>query len=329
MIELEDGYLILGISLCDENAPFARCLDLVRLNRDGKVVWKRIYDGWPDSNLNTSGRTLAVYQNTIYLATEIWKTDHNELRMMAFDMEGHLLYEKDFYFPYSTVFFLKGMIASNERLLVYGGIKSNNQHHAFIKEFDIQFNLLGEYNFGSNDFIKRGVDLKETSDGHFLLVYGEEVVTLLLKMVLKRLDSQLKVVVSNEIRQTEPGNPFREVDIMESGSQKYILSWYNDLYPLYDTFPYPAAVYGLDAQFNVEWEHIFVHRSAKEAISIAKTKNGNLLGIGASDYFGILDLYPGRWGDGWCFLYIPVNLCHGFRSKLCHGCEESIIYSQS
>ncbi len=94
MIELDDGYLILSISLCDENAPFARCLDLVRLNRDGKVVWKRIYNGWPDSNLNTSGRTLAVYQNTIYLATEIWKTDHNELRMMAFDMEGHLLYEK-------------------------------------------------------------------------------------------------------------------------------------------------------------------------------------------------------------------------------------------
>ena len=305
--KLDEGYLILGGTFCNDSLPFEKCLGLLKTDKDGNPIWATNYDGSPHGSLRPNGRTMVVHDDTIYVANMIWKNDHDEIRMMSFDMEGNLLEESDFFIPYQNTFFLRGMIGTEEKLVVFSEVKQNGQHRVLIQDFDFELNLLGEYHFGISNFNKIDVVLKQTEDkAGFLLAYGEHNGLFQSVMHLNKLDAQYNITYSKQL--PEPGSTLSATDFIETEDNGYMLAWNADVWDdvIADTFPYPTIVYGLDSLFDVEWEHIFLHRSAKEHISTIKTQDGNMLGIGITDYTRVLWIYPDRQGgDGWCFLLSP------------------------
>lgn len=101
----------------------------------------------------------------------------------------------------------------------------------------------------------------------------------------------------------QSGEPLTSVNIYETNDKGFMLAWQKDLiFSLSDTFPFPSAIYKLDSLANVEWEYVFAHKAAKQHISTVKVSGGKMLGIGATDYWRVNNIYPERWADGWCFL---------------------------
>ena len=304
--KVDDGYIILGQSGCIDTNVFIKCLGLLKTDDYGNPLWSANYDGGPFGSLRPNGRTMFIRNDTIYVANMIWKTDHDEIRMMAFDMEGNLLKTSDFFIPYENTFFLRGMIGTEEKLVVFSEAKQGGLHRVVIQDFDFQFNLLGEYHLGVSPNKKRDVILKKAEEGDgFYLAYGEQNNTLQSVMRFNQLDEGYNIVQSKQMPAL--GDLFSSTDFIET-EEGFMLAWNMDYsHVLFDTFPYPTIVFGLDPEFEVEWEYIFVHKSAKQHISTIKTKEGSMLGIGGTDFLRIQWIYPERSFDGWVFLLDPLG----------------------
>jgi len=298
IMALADGYLILALCFCHETSN-DYCLGLLRTDEQGNKIWSKVFDGSPDTNLKPEGQTMVVHDDTIYVANEIWKTDHREIRMMSFDLDGNLLNEKDLAIQYTSVLHLRGLKEDNNKLLVYGEV-ANNGLKVFIEVVDLQFNLLEEQFIGNPSYDKRFMELNTLQEGGYVLAYGEAIISPQTAVVVTKLDEGFNVLFSEKILQA--GDPFGSVNIFETEDKGYMLAWQKDLKFSTDTFPFPTAIYKLDSLANVEWEYVFAHDSSKEHITAVKVSDGKLFGIGATDYYGHNDIYPGRWLDGWCFL---------------------------
>ncbi len=327
--QLEDGYLVMGQSGCIDSNIYITCLGLLRLDESGDATWSRTFDGSPYGSLAPNGRTMVIHNDTIYVANMIWKTDHNEIRMMSFDMDGNLLKEVDFFIPYENTFFLRGMIGTGEKLVAFSEVKQDGQHRVLIQDFDFQLNLLGEYHVGVSPYKKRGIDLKKRKGGGFVLAYGEQDIPSRATINIARLDEGYNVLLSAKM--PDQGDFLQSVEVLETEDNGYVLSYLIDRTDLLFEFWFPTAVFGLDSLFNIEWEQVFVHRAEKQHISTVLTEDGNILGIGSSDYITILDVYPGRVNEGWCFLLGPegdllwdriiADIRESKRCVLWHGLE--------
>jgi len=328
MAALTDGYLILVQCLCHENSN-DYCLGLLRTDIQGQKIWSKVFDGSPDSNLNPAGWTLAVREDSVYVANEIWKTDHKEIRLMSFDLDGTLLNQQDLPIPYTSELQLRGMVENEQKLLVYGEV-GNNGHRVFIIVLDLQLNIIEEHFIGNPSYNKRWMELSKLQDTGYVLAYGEAVISPQTSVVVAKLDEDFNVTLSKKMLQS--GNPYISVNIFETADKGYMLAWQKDLqFTQVDTFPFPTAVYKLDSLLNVEWEYVFAHNSAKQHITAVKISDDKLLGIGATDYYGHNNIYPGRWSDGWCFLLDmegnmlwEKSICdirNSYGGRLWHGLE--------
>ncbi len=327
---LDDGYLIAGVSFCLESSN-DECLGLLKVDKQGKKVWSHVFDGSPDSGLGMEGLTLVLISDTAYIATEIWKSDHKEIRVMSFNMEGDLTNQIDLAIPYTTSLWPRGMIQADNKLLIYGEV-GNNGNKIFIEEIDFQLNFLKEHLIGNPSFDKRLMEMNRLKDGGYVFAYGEAVTSPETSVVIVKLDEDFNINFSKKILQS--GDPFTSVNIYETDDKGFMLSWQKNLkFSLSDTFPFPTTIYKLDSVANVEWEYVFAHKSAKQHISTVKVTDGKMLGIGATDYYSVFNIYPERWLDGWCFLIdtegdllwerIIADIQDTFGGRLWYGLEDN------
>ena len=302
--ELTDGYMIIGPTACinADNYYVNNCLGLMRTDETGNVVWTKVYDGGADTLFHDFLlRTFVVRNDTVYTASYVRINDSWGIRLVVFNEMGEILNTKDLAIPNNHLF-IRGMIFSDNTLILIGSLVVLGERSVFIRQFDLGFNLLAEKELGHTNKPIYNMDLKKAMDGGYLLVYEESVISPQEKTLIYKLDDQFNILHSKEMPISE--NPGGAVNIIEVEENSYMVAWNKDLsYTLYDTFPYPATIYKLDSLFNVEWEYVFVHKAVKEHISFVKTSEGNLFGAGATDYFVVHDIYPNRGlGDGWCFL---------------------------
>lgn len=298
MVALDDGFLIAGGCYCHDMSN-DECLGLLRVDSEGNTIWAKVFDGSPESGLDMEGLALVLIGDTAYVATEVWKTDHKEIRVMSFDLNGNLTHQRDLAIPYTSQLFPRGMIQDDNRLLLYGEV-ANSGHRVFIEVLDLQFNVLEEHFIGNPSFDKRFMEMNKLNGGGYVLAYGEGDF-LQVSVVITKLDNDFNVTFSKKILQA--AEEFTFVNIYETDDKGFMLAWQKDLmFSLSDTFPFPTTIYKLDSLANVEWEYVFAHKAAKQHISTVKVSGGKMLGIGATDYWGVHNIYPERWGDGWCFL---------------------------
>lgn len=301
--KLNDGYLILGGTFCSDSLPYAKCLGLLKTDFNGNTIWSAVFDGSPYGSLRPSGRTMFIHNDTIHVANMIWKNDHDELRMMSFDMDGNQIQEVDVFIPYEDTYYLRGMIGTEEKLIVFSEAKQNELHRILVQDFDFQFNLLDEYHIAASPNSRRGIDLKTRNDGGYILAHGEYE-NMKSFMHVTKLDSNYNV--QHTVKLPYRTDTFQSVDILETAEDRYAVAFFLDTLVLHK-FWGPSAVYGLDSLFNLEWEYIFFHRTIKQHISTILTEEGNILGIGGTDYLTIAehDSFSHRSLDGWCFLLSP------------------------
>lgn len=299
MVALNDGFLIAGGCFCHDMSN-EECLGLLRVDNEGNTIWAKVFDGSPESGLDMEGLALVLIGDTAYVATEVWKTDHKEIRVMSFDLNGNLTHQRDLAIPYTSQLFPRGMIQDGNRLLLYGEV-ANNGRRVFIEVLDLQFNVLEEHFIGNPSFDKRFMEMNKLQEGGgYVLAYGEGSF-LQASVVITKLDYGFNATFSKKMLQA--AEEFTSVNIYETGDKGFMLAWQKDLmFSLSDTFPFPTTVYKLDSLANVEWEYVFAHKAAKQHISTVKVSGGKMLGIGATDYWGVHNIYPERWADGWCFL---------------------------
>ncbi len=92
---------------------------------------------------------------------------------------------------------------------------------------------------------------------------------------------------------------------LQTSDGGYIAAWGKDISnTLYDTFPYPTTIFKFDSLLNLDWEYVFVHRSAKQFNNFRKVGEHEFLGVGVADYFAVTDNNPAPLAshEGWCFL---------------------------
>ena len=264
-------------------------------------MWRKVFSVDNNSNLYPNARTMVLHNDTIFIANEVWKTDHKEIRLMSINMNGDELTTVDFYPTYDQIL-LRGMIGDDNGLWVYTKEVYQSQASIHILHFDFQFNLLEDKYLGDPSLFKFSTFLKKHSDGGFITTYAEDTGLNSTEVVISKLDEELNVLWTNKILPSTWN--FSSAQIMETNDNGYMLAWQKDLsYALSDTFPYPTAIYKLDSTATtVEWEYFFAHKSSKEHYSITKTSEGSLFGVGGTDYFEINGIFPERFLDGWCFL---------------------------
>lgn len=298
MAILDDGFLIAGASFC-HSQTYDYCLGLLRVDMQGNTIWNLLVDGSPDTNLFMQGLTLALKGDTAFVAAEIWKTDHKEIRVMSFDLDGNWLNQQDVAIPYTTELFPRGMIIDDNKLLLYGEV-ANNGHLVFLEVLDLHLNTLHSYRIGDSAFNKRFMQLNKMQNGGYVLAYGEGSF-LDVSVVIKKFSANFEEIFSKKI--LPAAEPYTIVNIFETEDKGFMLAWHKDLFfSQADAFPYPTAIYKLDSLANMEWEYVFAHRSAKQHTSTVKVSGDKMLGIGATDYWGVSGIYPERWADGWSFL---------------------------
>jgi hypothetical protein len=328
IVALDNGdFLIAGQARCKESALFDICLCLLRVNGAGEKIWGHLFDGAPDINLNPAGRTLVVRNDTIFIANEIWKSGQKEMRMLALNLEGDLVFTKDLGFAGAQSWNLRAMIKTGPHFLVYGdAVFSGQGNRIFFRTLDDQFNEINIQLIGDGQS-KRLMELGERAAGGFVLAHEQGNWP---SLVLTQLDETLHESASETLLQSAQG--LASVNIFETENNSFLLTWQKDLsFSLLDTFPYPSAVYKFDSLFQMEWEYIFAHKSEKSHISAIKTSDGNLLGMGATDYFGNQNIYPNRWADAWIFLISPsgdllwerniADIRESFGGRLWHAVE--------
>lgn len=265
---------------------------------------------------------MTILNDSIYVAGLLEKEGPNELRLMSYDMQGHLLYQQDLVIPHTSSLLLEGMLEDEGRLLVYGRVNNNGVRRVFVSVLDLQFNLLEDHLFGDPAISKKSTQLNKTKDGGYVLAYAEGVFTDV-SLVVAKLDSNLGVEYSKPV--LESGETLGFVNVFETADGGFMVAWQNDLSEsLSDTFPYPTAVYKLDSLANVEWEYVFANRVDKSHISAVKVEGDKMFGVGITDYF-YFEVDPDRIIDGWCFLINASGELHWERSisdvRESYGCR--------
>jgi hypothetical protein len=313
LIELTDGYLLMGESHCAPTAPLVTCALIMRLSELGEVIWARAYPSKAgEQGLKPNGRTMALHGDTIFVAAEAFQGEQKTIRMMAFRLEdGELLYEQDHEFwPRPAAFFTTTLLAADQgELILAGHLRYPAQREVFLLRFDRALNLLQDRRLGQSPSSKRESRLDKGKQGGYLLAYKEFVFNTTVVTMIAELDEDLEIVQAREVPETYTGRPSSSPNLLDAPDGGYYLVSevdYWDSIPLNHAqmWLWPTCVYKLGPAFELEWQYAFTAQGSAEHISAKLTAEGHVFGVGATDYFDFFNVfYPDRRSlDGWCFL---------------------------
>lgn len=309
IIRLSDGYLMLCRYTCPDFPSPATCLALIKLDDDFAVVWAHTYNGSPWEELDPSStNSLVVTNDTIYVANHILIGNHKDLRLMAFDIEGYLLYQQDIEMPQGSQIDLAGMYLSGENLAVYGSIRRQQDDKIFVKLINKNFTLLTEGEYGDPSINKLFSYAIPQPSGEHLLAYSESSTAIHNSMIIHRLDANLTSVYTETVFDDYEDFVYHTTVVESTLDDGFLLGWMKDLTtPSWsDTFPYALAVYKFDTLLNLEWEYVSADLFQRMLHELIELPSGNILGVGLTHHFTRLST-DGRLFDGFCFLLSPTG----------------------
>lgn len=302
--DVDDEFILLVSCNCKDTTILVYCLALLRIDQNGEVIWKHIFDGSPHFDLRPTGPTLVLLNDTIFVANHIQKGSKKEIRLMSFDMDGNVLNEMDYYVPYDDFFILRGMMEVNQKLLVYGYIRSGTTRKIFILELNTQLELLSEHFFGEPRPKQRAHLTALKNNAGYLLSYIE--IYERAYVMLKKLDNDFNVLSTQKILRSR--EYYGAVNAYESADDGYIVVWNKDLSDSvwHYIFQYPTTVFKLNEAAETEWEFMFLHSTMFTHVSAKMLDDSLILVTGTSDYFWGQDLLD-NYSAGWIFLMDVKN----------------------
>ncbi len=311
ILQMENSNIVIaGKHSCDTSDLLSFCYFLRGIeDSTGDTLWMTRVNRYDEGvELDPSSRNLIIQEDTIYSYARVWNIDHLEISLMAFGLNGDLLYWKDILIPhFPSHMYIRGMTESHNNLIVYGKYNIGSEDYVFIKVFDHAFNELFEHLYFGTGVIKRGIGLTVLADGGYVLAFGENEFSLEATITMYRLDEQFNVLYEKEIPETKSDLASAVSSIVPTKDGGFLLAWQKEIRDSIYHYDWPSALYKVDSVFNLEWEYVFLHRADKNHKPVKLTSDGNILGFGTMDYFSKIEHFtdPIHINDGWCYLITP------------------------
>jgi hypothetical protein len=300
LISLDDGYLLLVQNYCHPAPSDTECLGLLRLDKEGNVLWSQEETSGPDSDLFAGARTMVLYNDTIYVAHRVQKPTQREMRFMAFDFhDGSFLYHQDIEIEYTNALIPYGLRERDGKLLLFGRVRLDGVNSVFLLEVNRQFEVLNEQRVAGPSTIV-WLDFSFKKHGGAVVATLEWPGQNVPRLKFIHLDDDYSVVHQNELFWTPDLSG--AVGVRETADGNFLLMWPKDNFLLWEpTFSWPYTITKVDSLGNPIWENVLVSKQLQSPINLKETEIGNILGVGLNDYYYEEDLPPYTRG-GWCFL---------------------------
>ncbi len=301
ILPIEDNFIVMaqGIGYLESTQDGL----IARIDSKGNVIWKhRIYSDYGHACIAHSG-SLLLDKNRLFGCYSYvdFSGAHENQKLLVFkiDINGN---------DYSdTIIDLNTTYAVLSDVLKIGNyywlsILSEDYEHTYLK---LNTNLSIDYYFinkSPNQLTGAAEDMIVTRDSNIIHSYsyhGQNDTWL----KIKEYDLDLNII--REFDGLETNEFLSDIATIPTEDNGFMVAWNKDLsHTLYDTFPYPTAIYKLDSTFDVEWEYVFVHRGAKQFVNFKYIGEGKYLGCGGSDFLEVTNYDPCPVGtyNAWAFL---------------------------
>lgn len=300
IISLDDGYLLLVQNYCHPAPSDTECMGLLRLDKEGNVLWSQQESSGPDSDLFAGARTMVLHNDTIYVAHRVQKPTHREMRFMAFDLQdGSFLYHQDIEIEYTDALSPFGLQERAGKLLLFGRVRLDGVNSVFMLEVNRQFEVLNEQRVAGPGKII-WLDFSFKKNGGAVVATLEQPGQNVPRLKFIHLDDAYNVVHENELFWTPDfGGAVR---VRETDDGNFLLMWPKNNFLVMDlNYSWPYTITKVDSLGNPIWENVMVSKHFQSAITIKVTDTGNILGVGESDYYDHEELPPYTRG-GRCFM---------------------------
>jgi hypothetical protein len=278
IVETEDGFLTVSVSSI--NNSFSGSLAFFKTDFDGNFQWNKFHD-----SLTIGSVDLVVEGDTIICNcfNKLDTLDHT--RLMGFDLEGNILFEKKIGADLDGEAALR-IAKTDDNYALMHRIYIDGVRHGWLQFLDKDFNIETEAFFAANDSVGTlsGSDLIPTFDNKFIGASTS----------YQGIDEGFFPTISkfNEMGEIEWSTQFNIgsnigiLEVIELSNNNLAVSWYtNTIVSELPSYPvHPPAIYGLDSNGNLEWSYEFeVSEEINESIQLLRLvplANTDFLGLG-------------------------------------------------
>ncbi len=256
--QVGDDFIITTQLRCklDEDVPSEGCCAMVRVNKYGEVIWKKLMEFETDYFSRPGFPSPFVVRNDSFIVSGIVRrNDSIYLRLFIVHADGTLLHQLDSYHPEMN--FNLGMLPLEEGYIVYNKLRDTSVEkldYLFLK-LDRAFNVVKELRFGKVDRSVYAGPCILLSDNKILCAMDEKYVICCAKSIwLIQMDSNLQLESEAELNFTTEYSvdypPFIQVPADSS-----LFIWHTkDFKNKPDTFPISPTLYKFDSKNQKLWE---------------------------------------------------------------------------
>ena len=275
---------------------------MASLDLDGNLLWHKVIEPLTADEFYYLGSSMVRCKDHLYTVSDVGPNDNFHVRVHKFDFEGHVVAHHDFVLAEDRDFDAEALIATDDKLLMIGVIRSNAQPFAaYIMELDTALQQQGFHTFGDSILWKRfPVALLPRAKGGYYFAVQEKVIpnAFLHEVLIHSLDENFQIKHSNKLFRT---NDFgRRITMVEADDGGCIMSWQRDTFGLFA--PHPTTIYKLDTLLQPVWDYTFYFQSQMSYQNkMFLDRHGRIVGIGFTDHFATYPDYDIRYFNGWCF----------------------------
>lgn len=247
---VEDGFILSTAyyAFLENNIEYNGGL-IVKIDKEGRTIWsKRINPPFSDQYLYTTPEHFLILNDKIIGTYKILTNTNPGVLIFSIDVNGENFKYK-FISKYDKDIETSSIVGIDDHY--YTVFKLLDIDSTWLVKLDTDLNIIGErmikLNFPS---INKAQHLNLNNDSTLLYSYSfykENSVW----YKIENYDLDFNLIKDFSGFPTYTSLP--DVFTLPTGDKGYLLGWNKDMsHTLYDTFPYPSALYKLDSSFNIE-----------------------------------------------------------------------------
>lgn len=256
--QVEDDFIITTQLRCklDEDVPSEGCCAMVRVNKYGEVIWKKLMEFETDYFSRPGFPSPFVVRNDSFIVSGIVRrNDSLYLRLFIVHKDGTLLRQLDSYHPKMN--FNLGMLALDDGYIVYNNLRDTSVEkldYLFLK-LDRAFNVVKELRFGKVD--------RSVYAGPCILIHGKKIMCAMNEWDLQWLGKLIRLIRMdtelNLMSEIELNNNTFDIDdqapFIQVSKDSCLFIWYYKTFKNKpDTFPVSQTLFKFNPLDQKLWE---------------------------------------------------------------------------
>ncbi|MEI2696229.1 MAG: T9SS type A sorting domain-containing protein [Saprospiraceae bacterium] len=256
--KVEDDFIITTQLRCklDDDVPSEGCCAMVRINRKGEVIWKKLMEFETDFFSRPGFPSPYVVRSDSFIVSGILrKNDSIYLRLFIVQANGTLLRQIDTYHPQMD--FNLGMLGVDDGYIVYNTLRDTTNEkldYLFLK-LDRAFNIVKELRFGKDYKTVYAGPCILLPEGNILCAMDEKYVLCCAKSILLiRMNTDLILESETEINFNTMDNQQTSPFIQVSKDSSLFIWHIKEFKIKPDTFPISPTLFKYNSLDQKLWE---------------------------------------------------------------------------